>query len=122
METKKTTYPQSLAGRFRILFTSLKLLPIRLINTKPTDHALKEIRLDGNGIGEAVFENGHSFVLDVRFDEKTCTYLFEYGRHRTRQPNHSFQVLSDLSCSICPTTDITSWVDLSQLSKSEIEV
>lgn len=113
MEIKKTTYPQSLAGRFRILFTSLRLLPIQLINTEPTDHALKEIRFESNGLANVVFENGKEFIIDVKLDRDTCTYLFEYGRKRTHQPNHSFQVISDLSCSTQSVLDITSLTDLS---------
>jgi hypothetical protein len=99
------TYPQSLAGLYKINFNDLILTPIRMVDTKPSDHVLKEIRfVEGKGIAEF---NDDLFILDVKFDELTHSYTFKY-----RGSGHIFTIYSDFSKNVSSTTDITSFTSI----------
>jgi len=99
-------YPRSLAGQFNVNFNTLTLKPIRMVDTKPSDHTLKEIRFE-NGRGIAEFEDGFLFTLDVTFDELTHSYSFEY-----KEVDHVFDIKSDLSHTVSSTTHIISFTSL----------
>jgi hypothetical protein len=102
----KTIYPRSLAGLYKINFNDLILTPIRMVDTKPNEHVLKEIRfVEGKGIAE--FDDMNHFILDVDFDETTHSYTFQY-----LGSGHIFAVYSNLSRSVSSTTDITSFTDI----------
>jgi hypothetical protein len=96
-------YPRSLAGLFHVNFADLILTPIRMVDTKPSDQTLKEIRFE-NGEGIAEFDDGYLFILNVLFDDATHSYTFQY-----KDADHIFDIKSDLSGSISSSTNIISF-------------
>ncbi len=101
----KQTYPQSLAGLYQVYFTEFILKPVRLIDTQPSDQILKEIKFE-NGVGNAVFENGFVYALDVKFNERSYAYTFKY-----RNAGHIFEIKASLG-GASRTVDIMSLTDL----------
>lgn len=102
----KASYPQSLAGLFKINFSDLILTPIRMVDTKPSDQILKEIRFE-NSMAIAEFDDGFCFTLNVKFDGTTHSYSFKY-----KEADHIFEIKSDLSRRVSSTTDIISFTDI----------
>ncbi|MBS1731818.1 MAG: hypothetical protein JST02_00845 [Bacteroidetes bacterium] len=84
-------YPRSLAGLYSIHLSDQLLIPVRLIDTKPNDHLLEEIRFDTNQIGTAVFENGISVSFDAKWDGVTDCYSFTFNG-----AGHVFSTKKDL--------------------------
>jgi len=77
-----------------------------MVDTKPSDHSLKEIRfVEGKGIAE--FDDMNHFILDVDFDETTHSYTFKY-----LGAGHIFAVYSNLAGSVSSTTDIISFTSI----------
>lgn len=117
------SYPTSLAGSYFISFSSLSLKPICLIDTKPSDHQLKQIRCEAAGLAFAEFDNGIAFPIYITFDKRSSTYFFHYGNQKATEANpfnHSFQILANLSARVNDRAEITSWVDLGQLAEEEV--
>lgn len=81
------TYPRSLAGLYQISIEDRVLKPVRMIDTKPTDCALKEIRFKENETADAEFENGFRFTFEVKWDGTSNSYMFTYN-----DAPHSFDV------------------------------
>lgn len=110
MNNVHKTYPQSLAGLYEVDFLNLVLKPIKLANAKIADFNLIEIKFVC-GMGNAVFENGFIYVLNVKFDEKTTDYTFRY-----RKADHIFSVTAHLG-GLCTTVDIMSLTDFGAVPK-----
>lgn len=101
------TYPISLAGLYKINFSDLILKPIKLIDITPKDYSLQEIRFEC-GMGNAIFENGFDYILNVKYDELTNAYTFKY-----REAEHIFEVQASLG-GVCNEVSIMSLVDFTQ--------
>jgi hypothetical protein len=105
-------FPQSLTGLFELDINRLTLRTLKLSDTKPNEHRLKEIRFE-NGIGKAEFDNGFVASLNVKYDEISNSYTFPFG-----DADHIFEIKASFA-GICNTVDIMSLIDFSKLSKED---
>jgi len=108
------TFPRSLAGRFLIFNQSLR--PVRLIDTKPSDYRLEEIRFGESRIGKAIFENGTQITFDVRWDGITCLYSFAYNG-----VPHCFDTKTDLG-EVCTHVDVMSLTPIDLCSSTQFKI
>ncbi|WHZ08122.1 MAG: hypothetical protein OJF59_001875 [Cytophagales bacterium] len=99
------TYPRSLAGLYEVSFVEQKLKPIRMIDTKPTDYALTEMKF-GDHTGKAIFENGQEFCFSVKWDGVQNSYSFIYNQFA-----HGFSTKVDLG-EECKYVDVLSLTDI----------
>lgn len=98
----RSTYPRSLAGLFEINFDDRVLKPIEMIDTRPADYMLREIRLNKNETADAEFENGVYFTFGVRWNGIRNSYTFIYN-----EALHGFDTKTDLG-EECQYVDVMS--------------
>ena len=106
----KNTYLR-LAGLYSINFSEQKLKPVRMIDTKPTDYLLIEIKF-GDHVGKAIFENGLEFIFDVKWDGVDNSYSFIYNQFA-----HGFSTKVKLG-EECKYVDVMSLTDMEEDSES----
>jgi hypothetical protein len=102
------TFPRVLAGRYSVSFTDHSIKPLRLIDTKPGDQQLLEIRFSQNRTGQAVFENGSQISFDVKWDGISDSYTFVYN-----EVPHMFSTKRDLG-EVLTHVNVMSLNDLEQ--------
>lgn len=101
----KNTYPRSLAGLYEIKFDERVLKPVRIVDTRPTDYALREIRFNKNETGDAEFENGVCFTFRVKWHADN-SYSFYYN-----EAPHFFDTKTDLG-EVLRYVDVMSLTDI----------
>lgn len=96
------TYPRSLAGLFELNMDDRVLKPVRMIDTRPMDYTLKEIRFNENETADAKFENGVYFTFGVKWNGIRNSYTFIYN-----DALHGFDTKTDLG-EECKYVDVMS--------------